>query len=121
MNADKKHSPLPWEAKSPSLLIVDPYDNVVADCEAETFECERMPNAELIAFACNNHYRLVEALTRLSDVSVVLCNLGKSNFALRADVWTEMYTATDAARAVLAELQESGKSAPLVTQSPQMG
>lgn len=120
MSADKKHSPLPWEAKPPSLLILDPYDNVVADCEAETFESERMSNAELIALACNNHYGLVEALKRLSDVSEVICNLRKSNFALRADVWGEMDAATDAARVALAELERGSKSAPLVTQSPQM-
>ena len=48
MNIETKHSPLPWEAEAPSLVVLDAYGNVVADCEVETFECERMANAELI-------------------------------------------------------------------------
>jgi hypothetical protein len=42
MNIETKHSPLPWEAEAPSLVVLDAYGNVVADCEVETFECERM-------------------------------------------------------------------------------
>jgi len=75
MSIETKHSPLPWEAEAPSLVVLDAYGNVVADCEVETFECERMANAELIALACNNHDKPVGALRRLADVSAVLCNL----------------------------------------------
>jgi len=111
MKREKLHSPLPWESKASSMLVVDPYDNVVADCQTETFESERFANAEMIALACNNHYRLVEALSRLSEVAAVTCNLGRSNFAIRADVWNEMHAATDAARVALDKLEENSESA----------
>ena len=101
MNSNKKHSPLPWESEVPSLVLLDPFGNVVADCDVETFECERMANAELISIACNSHHKLVAALSRLADASAVFCNLKKSNLSIRQDVWEEMDAATTAARAVL--------------------
>lgn len=97
------------------MLVIDPYDNVVADCDTLTFDSERIPNAELIALACNNHYSLVNALTRLSDVSTIACNLRRSNFAIRGDVWKELYDATDAARKVIADLEKSEMPPLLVT------
>ena len=33
MNIETKHGPLPWEAEAPSLVALDAYGNVVADCE----------------------------------------------------------------------------------------
>jgi hypothetical protein len=37
MNTETKHSELPWEVEAPSLVVLDAYGNVVADCEVETF------------------------------------------------------------------------------------
>ena len=54
MNIEKEHSPLPWGAKAPSLVVLDAYGNVVTDCDVETFESERMANAELIDLSCKN-------------------------------------------------------------------
>jgi hypothetical protein len=112
MNIETKHSPLPWEAEAPSLVVLDAYGNVVADCEVETFECERMANAELIALACNNHDKLVGALRRLADVAAVLCNLRAYPSAIRQDVWGEVEAATAVAKMALEEAQRSALAAP---------
>lgn len=106
MNTERKHSPLPWEAEPPSLVLLDPYGNVVADCEVETFGTERIPNAELIALACNNHQRLVDALRRLVDICSVFCNLKQASAAIRVDVWGEMCAANNAARLVITEVEK---------------
>lgn len=106
----RKHSPLPWEADAPSLQLMDPYDNVVADCATETFDSEKPRNAELIALACNNHYQLVSALRRLSDVATVICNLKGERFSMRADLWKELEAANNAACAAIDEVEESEKS-----------
>ena len=112
MNTATNHSPLPWEAEAPSLVVLDPYGNVVADCEVETFECERMANAELIAMACNNHYKLFGALRRLADVSAVLCNLRSYPASIGQDVWVEVEAATTAAMAALEEAKRITAAAP---------
>ena len=112
MNTVTNHSPLPWEAEAPSLVVLDAYGNVVADCEVETFECERMANAELIGVACNNHYKLVGALKRLADVCAVLCNLRTYPAAIRQDVWVEVEAATTAAMTALEEVKRSTVAAP---------
>ena len=112
MNTETKHSPLPWEAEAPSLVVLDAYGNVVADCEVETFECERMANAELIALACNNHDKLMGALRRLADVSSVLCNLRAYPSGIRQDVWGEVEAVTAVARIAPEEAQRSALAAP---------
>jgi hypothetical protein len=89
---------------------MDPYDNVVADCATETFDSEKLPNAALIALACNSHYQLTSALRRLSEVATVVCNLKQSNFAARADVWKELEAANNVACAAIAEAEENEQS-----------
>lgn len=98
---ERPHSPLPWEAEPPSLVLLDPYGNVTADCDVETFESERASNAELIALACNNHYTLVDALSRLTDISSVFCNLRNEKMSIRDDVWLALDAAANNARMVL--------------------
>jgi ribosomal protein L2 len=80
-----------------------------------------MANAEFIALACNSHYTLVDALARLTDASTVLTNLKQSNFAIRADVWDEMYAANKAAQVALAELGNCAKRTPVATKSLRVG
>src|ERR1035437_9138901 len=106
----RQHSPLPWEADAPSLQIMDPYDNVVADCQTETFASEMLPNAELIAVACNSHYQILSALRRLSEVTTVLANLKQYSFGARADLWKELEAANTAACAAIAEVEQKEQS-----------
>jgi len=89
---------------------MDPYNNVVADCLTETFDSEKLQNAELIASACNSHYQLMSALRRLSEVATVVCNLKQATFSMRADVWKELETATKAASAAIAEAEENERT-----------
>ena len=91
---DNGARPLPWVADVNELIVVDVYGNVVADCDVETFVAERAANAELIALACNNYHKLVEALKRQVDVSAVACNLNETHCQIRADVWLEMCRAS---------------------------
>jgi hypothetical protein len=88
------HGPLPWEADAKNLMVVDAYGNVVADCEVETFEVERAANAELIAAACNSHHNLLEALKRLTEVSIVVWKLNQAHSKARPEVWEELQRAS---------------------------
>ena len=48
MNSETKHSPLPWEAEAPSLVVLDAYGNVVAgERYLSTFMIELGPQCVL--------------------------------------------------------------------------
>lgn len=113
VNTTTEHGPLPWVADVNDVVVVDAYGNVVADCDVETFRVERVPNAELIALACNSHHKLVEALKRLVDVSAVACILNETHCQIRADVWSELCRASRMAQEALGEAETRTQPAPL--------
>ena len=115
-NSDRPHSPLPWEANPESLVLLDPFGNVTADCDVETFESERPANAALIAVACNHHHALAGSLSRLVDISSVLCNLKHSKASIREDVWAALAAAVNNARLALNELDNDASDLPGVRQ-----
>jgi hypothetical protein len=51
-----QHSPIPWHSHTLSLVLLDSFGNVVANCDVENFECERLLSAELFSLASNNYY-----------------------------------------------------------------
>jgi predicted butyrate kinase (DUF1464 family) len=105
LETTNRHSPSPWCADLENLVVVDVYGNVVADCEVETFEVERASNAEFIAVACNNHYKMTEALKRLVEISAIAYNLKQSGNTNQAEIWAEIFAATKAAQEAIAEIE----------------
>jgi RecJ-like exonuclease len=72
------HTPLPWTKGKGKVRIKNEchkMHNLVAECYTTSnslrypSESEREANTDFIIHACNNHYKLVEALRTISNMS----------------------------------------------------
>ena len=67
---------------------------------------EAEANAAYIVQACNAYPQLIEALTRLARISELINSVQHAHNPLNPSLWSELYMATQEARAALANTQE---------------